>query len=146
MAPGLDRHAQPALGVPPEGQFFLGYPDQGLETLLGTHRASAYTSAYTGVASVPYAQAAFPGHPYTGESLERDFAAVIERVRPTLILAPSLLDAHPDHSARFELGGAVALLADPDRILVFAPTGARIRPSGRPAAAPQPRELERAVG
>jgi len=51
------------------------------------------------VDAVPYSEALFPGHPYTGESLEKDFAAVLERVRPTLILAPSPLDEHPDHRA-----------------------------------------------
>jgi LmbE family N-acetylglucosaminyl deacetylase len=93
------RAAASALGVPTEAQFFLGYPDQGLEALLGAHRARAYTSQYTGAAAVPYPQAVFPGHPYTGESLARDLAAVIARVHPTLILAPSLLDEHPDHRA-----------------------------------------------
>jgi LmbE family N-acetylglucosaminyl deacetylase len=39
------------------------------------------------------------GHPYTGESLEHDFARVLDRVRPTLVLAPSPQDAHPDHRA-----------------------------------------------
>ena len=93
------RAAAGALGVPPGAQFFLGYPDQGLEQLLGAHRTSPYTSAYTGSAVVPYAGALFPGHPYTGESLTRDFAAVLARVQPTLILAPSLRDEHPDHRA-----------------------------------------------
>jgi LmbE family N-acetylglucosaminyl deacetylase len=48
---------------------------------------------------VPYPDAVFPGHPYSGVSLERDFAAVIERLRPTLVLAPSVRDSHPDHRA-----------------------------------------------
>jgi LmbE family N-acetylglucosaminyl deacetylase len=58
-----------------------------------------YVSAATAVAAVPYPDALFPGHPYTGESLEQDFRAVLERVRPSLILAPSPLDTHPDHRA-----------------------------------------------
>jgi LmbE family N-acetylglucosaminyl deacetylase len=110
---GEARAAAGALGVPPDAQFFLGYPDQGLAALLGAHRASAYTSAFTGAASVPYAQAAFPGHPYTGESLERDFAALVARVQPTLILAPSLLDAHPDHSAAGRLVSTLRAAAPP---------------------------------
>ncbi|MBV8910926.1 MAG: PIG-L family deacetylase [Gammaproteobacteria bacterium] len=48
---------------------------------------------------MPYGDVLYPGHPYTGESLERDFDAVLERVRPTLILAPSPLDEHADHRA-----------------------------------------------
>jgi LmbE family N-acetylglucosaminyl deacetylase len=105
---GEARAAAAALGVPTQGQFFLGYPDHGLEGLLGAHRTRAYASAYTASAVVPYAGALFPGHPYTGESLERDFAAVIERARPTLILAPSLLDEHPDHRAAGRLASEAA--------------------------------------
>jgi LmbE family N-acetylglucosaminyl deacetylase len=95
-----EAHAAAAvLGVPDAGQLFLGYPDRGLLALLGANRLQPYTSGFTGAAAVPYAAALYAGHPYTGESLERDFAAVLERVRPTLVLAPSPLDTHPDHRA-----------------------------------------------
>jgi len=87
------------LGVARTGQLFLGYPDGGLQELLGAYRTTPYTSPTTGAAAVPYAAALYPGHAYTGESLERDFAAVLERVQPTLILAPTPLDTHPDHRA-----------------------------------------------
>ena len=73
---GEARAATAPLGVPPQGQFFLGYPDGGLAGAARRHRTSAYTSRFTAAAAVPYADALFPGHPYTGESLERDFAAV----------------------------------------------------------------------
>src|SRR5262249_36929036 len=58
--------------------------------------------------AVPYAQALHPGHPYTGASLEADFAAVLTRLRPSLILAPTPLDRHPDHRATGLLTIAVA--------------------------------------
>jgi LmbE family N-acetylglucosaminyl deacetylase len=93
------RTAVALLGVPREGQLFLGYPDRGLAALLAEHRSTPYTSWYTDAAAVPYAAALFPGHPYTGASLEHDLAAVFERVQPTLILAPSARDTHPDHRA-----------------------------------------------
>jgi LmbE family N-acetylglucosaminyl deacetylase len=93
------RSASARLGVPLAGQLFLGYPDRGLLRLLTDHRATPYTSGFTRAAAVPYSAALFPGHPYTGESLERDFEAVLARVRPTLILAPSPRDSHPDHRA-----------------------------------------------
>ena len=93
------RAATALLGVPPQGQLFLGYPDGGVLALLGEHRTRPYTSRFTGAAAVPYADAVFPGHPYTGASLEQDLQAVIERVRPSLILAPSPLDEHDDHRA-----------------------------------------------
>jgi LmbE family N-acetylglucosaminyl deacetylase len=93
------RIATTRLGMATAGQLFLGYPDGGLLELLGTHRTAPYTSPTTGAAVVPYPAALYPGHAYTGESLERDFVAVLERVQPTLILAPTPLDTHPDHRA-----------------------------------------------
>ena len=91
------RAATARLGVARSGQLFLGYPDRGVLDLLGEYRTTPYRSRTTGASAVPYPEALFPGHPYTGASLERDFAAVLERVQPTLILAPSPQDAHPDH-------------------------------------------------
>jgi len=93
------RAATAQLGVGPTGQVFLGYPDRGLLPLLGAFRSQTYTSATTGAARVPYSDAFGPGHPYTGESLQRDFAEAVRQLAPTLILAPSPLDAHPDHRA-----------------------------------------------
>jgi LmbE family N-acetylglucosaminyl deacetylase len=93
------RAATALLGVPAAGKLFLGYPDRGVAALLGAHYRVPYRSRFTAAAAVPYAGAVFPGHPYTGASLERDFAAILARVRPTLVLAPSPRDSHPDHSA-----------------------------------------------
>lgn len=102
------RTAATLLGVPADAQLFLGYPDGGLQELLSTHRTQPYASPYNGAAAVPYAEALFPHHPYSGTSLESDLAAVFERVHPSLILAPSPLDAHPDHRAAGLLAIAVA--------------------------------------
>ena len=93
------REATALLGVPGNQQIFLGYPDGGISQLLADNRTTPYHAKFTGDTRVPYANALFPGHPYTGESLEHDFEAVLDRVRPTLVLAPSLDDTHPDHSA-----------------------------------------------
>jgi LmbE family N-acetylglucosaminyl deacetylase len=93
------RAAASALGVPASAQLFLGYPDGGVLALLSDYRTRPYRSGFTAAAAVPYEEALFPQHPYTGANLERDFAAVLERVRPTLLLAPSPLDSHPDHHA-----------------------------------------------
>jgi LmbE family N-acetylglucosaminyl deacetylase len=91
------RAAASLLGVPEDRQLFLGYPDRAVLELLTGHHDAAYTSHHTAAAAVPYPDALFPGHAYTGASLERDFAAVLERIRPTLVLAPSPRDSHPDH-------------------------------------------------
>jgi len=93
------RAAAAVLGVPPRRQFFLGYPDGGLLTLVTDHFTTPYYSKFTGTASVPYPDTVAAGHPYTGESLEQDFARVLDRIRPTLVLAPSPQDAHSDHRA-----------------------------------------------
>jgi LmbE family N-acetylglucosaminyl deacetylase len=93
------RAATTVLGIPIEGQLFLGYPDRGLRALLSSHESSPYTSRFTAASAVPYPDAVSPNHPYTGASLEQDLAAVLDRVRPTLVLAPSPRDSHADHAA-----------------------------------------------
>lgn len=93
------RAATTLLGVPSAEQLFLGYPDGGLLELLQGYHDRPYRSSTTGASAVPYPQALFPGHPYSGASLERDFAAVVAQVRPTLILSASPADRHPDHRA-----------------------------------------------
>jgi LmbE family N-acetylglucosaminyl deacetylase len=91
------------LAVAPAEQFFLGYPDGGVAELLGSHHDLPYRSPHTGAVAVPYSQAYLPGAAYTGTNLERDLRAVIERMQPTWVLAPTPLDAHEDHRATGEL-------------------------------------------
>jgi LmbE family N-acetylglucosaminyl deacetylase len=91
------------LAVAPAERFFLGYPDGAVADLLGAHHDLPYRSPHTGAAAVPYAQAYLPGAAYTGTNLERDLRAVIERVQPTWVLAPTPLDAHEDHRATGDL-------------------------------------------
>jgi LmbE family N-acetylglucosaminyl deacetylase len=90
------------LGVAASERFFLGYPDGGIAKLLHDNLDVAYASPHTGVAAVPYPQALSPGAAYTGVNLERDLAAIIERLNPTWVLAPTPLDAHEDHRATGE--------------------------------------------
>lgn len=96
---GEARRAMAALRVPPGHLIFLGYPDRGLLHLLRENYGRPYTSRYTRSTRVPYAQALSPGTPYTGRDLERDLGRVLDRVKPDLVLAPSVRDAHPDHRA-----------------------------------------------
>jgi LmbE family N-acetylglucosaminyl deacetylase len=91
------RSAVGILGVPPAAQLLLGYPDGSLAQLLSGDPAAVHAGRFTAAAAVPYPQALFPSHPFTGASLRADFAAGIGQVRPTLVLAPSPLDSHPDH-------------------------------------------------
>jgi LmbE family N-acetylglucosaminyl deacetylase len=80
-------------------KFFLGYPDRGVLALLNDHYTTPYYSKFNGSSAVPYTAALSPGHPYTGASLEKDFDTVLDRSRPTWVLAPSPRDAHSDHEA-----------------------------------------------
>jgi LmbE family N-acetylglucosaminyl deacetylase len=128
------REASARLGVPESGQLFLGYPDGGVQQLLGGYRQQSYSSRFTAADAVPYSEALFPAHLYTGASLARDFDAVLERVHPTLILAPSLLDTHPDHRAVGTLTlAALAQRSDAPQVRYWIVHGA--------AGWPSPREL-----
>jgi LmbE family N-acetylglucosaminyl deacetylase len=129
---GEARDAARELGVEPHELYFLGYPDRGIQRLLLDHYESPYRSKYTGADAVPWEQALSPGSPYEGASLERDFAQVVERVRPTLVLAPSPYDAHPDHRA----SGILALRifgarGELDRVKYWIVHGGRAWPSPR---------------
>jgi LmbE family N-acetylglucosaminyl deacetylase len=90
------------LAVAPTERFFLGYPDRAIAQLLHENHDEPYRSPHTHAAAVPYAQALRPGAPYTGGDLEQDLRAIFARVQPTWVLAPTALDAHPDHSATGE--------------------------------------------
>ena len=98
------------LGVAPERQYFLDYPDRGVAALAGDYYQRSYRSASTGLTAVAYAGAFNPGASYTGSNLARDLARVIDGFQPTLVLAAAPQDRHPDHSA----SGALArrLLAE----------------------------------
>ncbi len=101
------RDAAAILGVPKDHLYFLGYPDRGILSIITDNYVTPYHSKYTDSTAVPYSEALFPGHAYTGLSLEHDFETVLDRTRPTLILAPSPRDSHPDHRAT----GVVAIRA-----------------------------------
>lgn len=99
----LEAHkAAGILGIPEVNLYFLGYPDRGLLPMIA-NPAQRYRSPLTGVDAVPYTETLSPGAAYTGQNLERDLERVLGTVKPTLILAPSPKDAHPDHRATGEL-------------------------------------------
>jgi LmbE family N-acetylglucosaminyl deacetylase len=101
------REAATILGVPQDHLYFLGYPDRGILSIITDNYATPYRSKFTDATAVPYPTALSPGRPYTGQNLERDFESVLDRVHPTLVLAPSPRDSHPDHRAT----GVVAIRA-----------------------------------
>ncbi len=95
--------AADTLGIPRSAQYVLGYPDRGIEALLGSHFHRPYRSKYTASTRVRYSDAVHPGADYTGADLEHDLGQVLDTFRPTLILAPAPEDLHPDHRASGEL-------------------------------------------
>lgn len=96
---GEARAAARILDVAPESTYFLGYPDHGVGHLMADYYSppSPWRSKYTGASSVAYPGSFDFGARYDGENLTQDFAAVLDRVRPTLVFAPSPRDTHPDH-------------------------------------------------
>ncbi len=96
---GEAKAAAALLGVPQENLFFLGYPDGGLLHLFTANYTTPYRSRYTGETAVSYPEAVSPGQPYTGENLEGDLRRVVAGVQPTVVLAPSPEEIHPDHRA-----------------------------------------------
>ncbi len=91
--------AAQALGVPEGNLFLLGYPDRGLLHLFLENFFTPYRSPNTHLDRVSYPGTFRPGAPYTGEAWERDLRAILERVRPDLVVSPAPEDAHPDHRA-----------------------------------------------
>ncbi len=97
------RAAAAMLGVPGASQFVLGYPDRGIEALLGSYFNRSYRSRYTANTHVRYAGAVSPDASYTGANLEHNMMQVLDEFRPTLVFAPAPQDLHPDHRASGEL-------------------------------------------
>ena len=91
------RAASSILGVAEGNLFFLGYPDGGLEKIFTEHYREPYRSPYTGLEAVSYPEAVSPGASFTSVNLNADLKKVFEEVSPTVVLAPSPLDRHPDH-------------------------------------------------
>ncbi len=93
------RAAGAILHVAPDSLLFLGYPDRGVLRLLldHFHADTPWRSKFTGANAVVYEDAVDPGAEYDGADLVRDFTTVLDRVKPTLVLAPSPQDTHPDH-------------------------------------------------
>lgn len=89
------------LGIPRSRIIFMGFPDRGLSQLLTPHwpKAAPYTSPFTKASAPPYSDVFRPASRYTGTDLLGNLTAVIEQVRPTIMLVHAVQDEHPDHQA-----------------------------------------------
>lgn len=85
-----------ALGLAPEQVSFLGYPDRGLAAMWQTHWTKPYRSPYTRCESSPYRTGA---PPFTGQAFLAELIRLLDLHRPSLVVYPHPLDAHPDHWA-----------------------------------------------
>lgn len=85
------------LGIPKEHVFFLGFPDRGLTRVYTQNYLTPYRSPYTEVNAAPYEGVFAKSVTYTGKNLERVLGDVFATVKPDAVMAPSVLDTHPDH-------------------------------------------------
>lgn len=79
----------------------LGFPDGGLDGLLGAHwaRSEPQRSGTTGASDPPYEEARDPDLPYAGSDLREAMEQTLRDFRPTMVALPDPLDRHPDHRA-----------------------------------------------
>lgn len=96
------KAAMKLLGVRDDHYFILGYPDQGLRTILD-HRNDVISARGTQKRAVPYEEAVTPGSPYNFAAMMNDIEHVVEVAKPTIVIAPVGFDHHPDHSATAEI-------------------------------------------
>jgi LmbE family N-acetylglucosaminyl deacetylase len=89
------------LGLTPDQIIFMGFPDRGLSFLVTPHwpRATPYRSPFTQASAPPYPNVYRASSPYSGEALLANLSEIVARVRPTVVIAHSALDEHPDHKA-----------------------------------------------
>ena len=97
------RTASSILGIPAAHLAFLGFPDQGLATLLSGEPATVFTSRHTRVDHNPYLGTWCPGASYTRTELDRQVREVLDWAAPEVVLVPHSRDRHPDHRAVHKL-------------------------------------------
>ncbi|MBB6099190.1 LmbE family N-acetylglucosaminyl deacetylase [Deinobacterium chartae] len=93
------RAAVSTFGVAADRVIFLGFPDKGLTPMITRNYLVPYRSWDTEADRVPYREAYRYGAPYTGLELTRQLRQILREVQPDVVLAPSVLDGHPDHRA-----------------------------------------------
>jgi LmbE family N-acetylglucosaminyl deacetylase len=84
----------------------LGFPDGGLEWLLGAHwwRPDVARSPTTGASHPPYPEAVDRTIAYDGDDLRRELLNLLRDAQPTIVALPDPLDRHPDHRATSVFG------------------------------------------
>jgi LmbE family N-acetylglucosaminyl deacetylase len=90
-----------ALGLQAEDGIFLGFPDQGIDSLWGLFwsKVKPYTSPYTRFNHPRYKTSLNQWVRYDGADLDSELQGIIKNFAPQWIVLPDPRDYHPDHSA-----------------------------------------------
>lgn len=90
-----------ALGLQQEDGCFLGFPDQGIDSLWKRFwsRLKPYTSPYTHFSSPDYRTSFERWKKYAGADLDGMIQEIITKFAPDWVVMPDPRDLHPDHSA-----------------------------------------------
>jgi len=108
------------LGVKSENIYFLGYPDLGIKELLDKNWLTPYQSPYTKQSSSPYNNSFHQNVSYTGENLQNDILAIIQKYQPEMVVTTLPQDIHPDHRATGNfVRKAVEKLSEPKPKIAF---------------------------
>jgi len=101
MAEG--KRAMATLGLKENNLIFLGYPDQGLKSMLSKFysETNPLVSPGTKFNHNPYRGTYRPARVYAGENLVVDLKEIITEFKPTTILVAHPRDLHPDHQATY---------------------------------------------
>ena len=99
------------LGLRPEDQVFLGYPDGGTLNIWIKYwgNSKAFRSLFTRFNKVPYTGDFSYGHAYKGDEIVHDLERVFLSFEPTHIFVTAPFDLNTDHQAAY-LYATVALL------------------------------------
>lgn len=102
---GIRRHAEALaaaahLGLKPEDVIFLGFPDQGIDSLQSANwpAEKPYTSPYTRY-NHPYMSSMGKSVKYDGADLDKEMEKIISEYAPDWVILPDPRDMHPDHSS-----------------------------------------------
>lgn len=95
------KKAMEVLGAGEDDLIFLGFPDQGLKSVL--YGQGTASSPATRVTKVPYKDAYKFSQSYTKENLIEDMTQIIKDFKPSVVITTHPRDFHPDHKAAFDV-------------------------------------------
>jgi len=78
--------------------YHLTYPDGYLQKILFQYYNTPFTSPDTGFNSQSYSESYKRGQPFTGKNLIENLEEIVKKEQPDIVVFPSVLDNHPDHS------------------------------------------------